>query len=171
MLTTAYVVNLPWKVWPSTERLHVSAQFQLPDGRVFGADRDVTVRVTPTNRRPAAAPGTNPTPGFPPTPRPTEEGGPLLLPPPRTIDPGKNEKPAPAGNIPAPFSAGLRETSAHRARREHPPPSLTQTRQLKRIYSSFSRDAQRSAEPSRAPLRVAAKPLAFHAGRPQTDKT
>jgi hypothetical protein len=112
LLTTGYVLNLPWKVWPSTEKLRVSAQFQLPDGRVFAADRDVTVRLTPLNQRPSIVPNTspNPAPAFPPAPKPAHEGGPTLLPAPRPIDPAKPSTPAPADAIPAPFPDAARST-------------------------------------------------------------
>lgn len=87
LLTTGYVLNLPWKVWPTTEKLHVSALFQLPDGRTFGADKDVTVRLTPANRRPTTPAPCTTTPTTP-TPTPSDDGGPSLLPPPR-VEPGK----------------------------------------------------------------------------------
>ncbi len=63
LLTTAYVLVLPWKVWPSTEKVRVTVQFRLADGRLFEADRDVSVHVAPGNQRlapgvPALTPGT-----------------------------------------------------------------------------------------------------------------
>jgi hypothetical protein len=89
LLTTGYLLNLPWKVWPSSEKLRVTAQFQLADGRVFEADRDVTVRLTPLNQRPAVVPNTAPppAPSLPPSPQPANEAGPALLPAPRLISP------------------------------------------------------------------------------------
>jgi hypothetical protein len=101
LLTTGYVLNLPWKNWPTTEKLRITAQFQLPGGRVFEADRDVMVRLAPTNQRPAIVPS--------PSPRPVEEAPPTLLPPPR-IDPGpdKNkDKPSPADSVPGPFLGAI----------------------------------------------------------------
>jgi hypothetical protein len=112
LLTTAYVVNLPWKVWPSTEKLRVSTQLQLTDGRVFGADKDITVRLMPANRRPAPAPDSKAPSTFPPAPQPTNESGPPLLPAPRQIEPAKPPKTAPAGDVPGPFLGGLREAGA-----------------------------------------------------------
>jgi hypothetical protein len=100
LLTTGYVLNLPWKVWPSTEKLRVTAQFQLTDGRVFEADRDVTVRLTPANQRPAVVPDSSPAPTFPPAPQPSKDSGPVLLPAPQRIDPAK---PIPSDAIPSPF--------------------------------------------------------------------
>lgn len=80
MLTgSAYVVTLPWKVWPASQKLRVTATFQMPDGRVFEADREVTIRLTPENLRPRIVPDSGP---VPPTPLP-------VLPPPRAVDPSK----------------------------------------------------------------------------------
>jgi hypothetical protein len=93
LLTTGYVLNLPWKVWPATEKLRVSVEFQLTDGRLFAADRDVTVRLTPVNQRPTITPDNTSTPSSSPTSKPGEDGGPMLLPPPKRIDP---VQPAPA---------------------------------------------------------------------------
>lgn len=104
LLTTGYVLNLPWKVWPSTEKLRVSATLQLLDGRVFEADRDVTVRLTPANQRPTVVPKTPSNDA--PVPKSGKEGGPMILPPPRLIDPAKPKPPealAPADAVPAPF--------------------------------------------------------------------
>ncbi|HTU22632.1 MAG TPA: hypothetical protein VMG10_31625 [Gemmataceae bacterium] len=106
LLTTGYVLNLPWKVWPNTEKLRVSAHLQLLDGRVFEADRDVTVRLTPINQRPTIVPkGSSPV-----VPAPQPGGGPMLLPPPRIIDPAKPNPPAPADAIPAPFPTAVQPT-------------------------------------------------------------
>jgi hypothetical protein len=83
LLTTGYVLVLPWKVWPSIEKLRVTVQLRLQDGRLFEADRDVTVRVAPANLRPLPAPVVAPAPELPgpplgeetaPKPRPTEKG-------------------------------------------------------------------------------------------------
>jgi hypothetical protein len=51
LLSTGYALILPWKVWPNNEKLRVVVQFQLPDGRMFEADRDVTVRLAPERKR------------------------------------------------------------------------------------------------------------------------
>lgn len=86
LLSTGYVFVLPWKVWPTSEKLRVVVQFRLPDGRMFEADKDVTVRVAPAGKRP-----------LPPAPPPD---GPPLLPPPHPVDPpsdrGPDLKAAPA---------------------------------------------------------------------------
>jgi hypothetical protein len=117
LLTTGYVLNLPWKVWPSTDRLRVTAQFQLTDGRVFEAEKDITVRLTPVNRRPAIVPDQ--------TPKTPENSGPLL-PPPRIVDPGKISKSAPPAEVPAPFTGVPLETNGPQLlwQKVDPPPSL-----------------------------------------------
>ena len=68
LLSTGYVLVLPWKVWPNSGKVRVVAQFHLDDGRLFEADKDVTVRVVPAEKRPAPA-------------------DPPLLPPPHPLDP------------------------------------------------------------------------------------
>jgi hypothetical protein len=99
LLTTGYLLNLPWKVWPTTEKLRITTTFQLADGRVFEADRDVTVRIMPVNQRPTVV--SNPNPKA--TPPPPGDGTPSLLPPPRLIDPAKPTPPPPDDAIPGPF--------------------------------------------------------------------
>jgi hypothetical protein len=108
LLTTGYLLNLPWKIWPSTEKLRVTAQFQLADGRVFEADRDVMVRLIPANQRPAVVP--NPNPNTAPTPPPTRDSAPMLLPPPRHIEPAKPDTPPPPDEVPGPFLGASRST-------------------------------------------------------------
>ena len=81
LLSTGYVLILPWQAWPSTEKLRVVAQLRVADGRLFEADRDVTVRLTAPERRTAPPPA----PAAPPPEAeklapPREE---KLLPPPR----------------------------------------------------------------------------------------
>jgi hypothetical protein len=44
---SGYFVVLPWKCWPTSEKLRVVAQFTLPDGRLFEADKDVTLHLPP----------------------------------------------------------------------------------------------------------------------------
>ncbi len=78
LLTTAYFLVLPWKNWPTCERLRVVAQFTLSDGRVFEADKDVTVHLPPTDSHTPVPDDLRP-PGTP--------AGPPLepLPPPRKL--------------------------------------------------------------------------------------
>ena len=112
LLTTGYVLNLPWKVWPSAEKLRVTAQFQLADGRVFEADKDINVRLTPINKRPVIVPDAKTTPATPATPSKPPSGseeGPNLLPPPQKIEPSKPTTPPPADATPGPFLGVSRE--------------------------------------------------------------
>jgi hypothetical protein len=89
LLSTGYLVVLPWKNWPSTPRLRIIARFTLADGRAFEADKDITVRLTAPARRPTT-----------PLPDVVEPHGPVLpepeeaLPPPRKVEP-KGPTPTP----------------------------------------------------------------------------
>ena len=61
LLSTGYYVVLPWKIWPTSSKLRVIAQFTLADGRAFEADKDVTIRLPPNLR----GLGDHPPPGSP----------------------------------------------------------------------------------------------------------
>jgi hypothetical protein len=66
-------------MWPSTEKLRVVVQMRLNDGRVFEADRDVTIHLPPPSQRRILPPDAEPV--LPkeetlPLPRPAE--GPSL---------------------------------------------------------------------------------------------
>jgi hypothetical protein len=50
---SGYHVVLPWKKIPTQQRLRVAAQLQLPDGRVYEADKDITIRLLPGAAAPA----------------------------------------------------------------------------------------------------------------------
>jgi hypothetical protein len=48
LLASGYHVKLPWKVYPTTERIRVAVRLTtLPDNRVFEADKDVTIKLMP----------------------------------------------------------------------------------------------------------------------------
>jgi hypothetical protein len=70
-----YYVVLPWKCCPTTEKLRVVAQFTLADGRLFEADKDVTIHL-PHGLKPTHAPLPQPA---------VEESGPTL-PMPHKVD-------------------------------------------------------------------------------------
>ncbi len=54
LFSTGYFVVLPWKCPPSTEKLRVIAQFETLEGRMYEADKDITVRLLPaTTHKPA----------------------------------------------------------------------------------------------------------------------
>ncbi len=52
LLGSGYFLVLPWKVWPTSDKLRVDVQFHTADGRLFEADKDVTIRVVPAAKRP-----------------------------------------------------------------------------------------------------------------------
>jgi len=92
LFTTGYSLTLPWKVWPSTEKVRVVAQLRMADGRVFEADKDITVRLAPIDqRRPVAE-----EPAEPPAHQPD------ILPPPRPFLPGQGPPVDPTSPHPAP---------------------------------------------------------------------
>jgi hypothetical protein len=75
LLSTGYYMVLPWKAWPTNEKVRVVAQFTLSDGRTFEAEKDVTVRLVPLAQR------------RPPLELPPDAGGEgPALPPPRKSD-------------------------------------------------------------------------------------
>jgi hypothetical protein len=79
LLSTGYSIVLPWKNWPSAEKLRVIVRLTLMDGRLFEADKDVTIRLTPVARRktpPPLDPG-EATPSVVPIP---------VLPPPQKLE-------------------------------------------------------------------------------------
>jgi hypothetical protein len=81
LLSTGYFVTLPWKRPPCSEKLRVVAHFRLIDGRVFEADRDVTIRLVPGSPRVRPAPGMVPPPAVTETEvLPTPAEGPPLSP-------------------------------------------------------------------------------------------
>jgi hypothetical protein len=65
LFSTGYFVVLPWKTWPTSERLRVVVQFVSTDGRVFEAERDVTVHLPPEALRHAAPTAGGPAPFAP----------------------------------------------------------------------------------------------------------
>lgn len=84
-MSSGYSIVLPWQKWPTTNKLRVVVRFILSDGRVFEADKDVTVK-------PPKMPAPPPMMQHPPHPAgPMEEHGPALddqpLPSPRPTGP------------------------------------------------------------------------------------
>ena len=74
LLSTGYYLVLPWKVWPSNEKVRVVAQFTLSDGRAFEAEKDITVRLVPAAHR------------APPPPLPPQGVDGPPLPPPHILE-------------------------------------------------------------------------------------
>jgi hypothetical protein len=53
--SSGYFLILPWKTWPSTNRLHLVVQLTVGDGHAFKAEKTFTIRPTPAaHRKPAA---------------------------------------------------------------------------------------------------------------------
>jgi hypothetical protein len=98
-ISTGYFVVLPWKTWPTSEKVRVIARFTLADGRTFEADKDVTVRLAAPARRPQT-----------PLPEPAKEAPPLL-PVPHPVEPTGPEITQswwhPEANVPAPLPPPL----------------------------------------------------------------
>jgi hypothetical protein len=99
LLSTGYYVVLPWKNWPTSSRVRVVAQFILADGRVFEADKDVTIRLPAPFRGPTppgSATGcpTGSPPRMPPADAPIlEPAGPEFPgPAPREVIPGETRR-------------------------------------------------------------------------------
>jgi hypothetical protein len=90
-LTTGYVFILPWKKWPSFEKIRVIVQFTLMDGRVFEADKDVRVHLIAPALRPAP-PGLTQDGALPPQPVPETP-----LPAPRKLEPADGPTLSPTG--------------------------------------------------------------------------
>jgi hypothetical protein len=84
LFNTGYILTFPWKTAPSTEKLRVLARFTLVDGRMFEADKDITVRLLPEHQRRVA-------PTLPaPTPSPSH-----TLPGPMEVIPPESDIPPP----------------------------------------------------------------------------
>jgi hypothetical protein len=105
-LATGYYVVLPWKNWPSNNKLRVIARFTLADDRMFEADKDITIRLTPPAKR-------KPLPASPSEPVPAEMEVPL---------PAPQKEPARA-----PGSQSPRAPGAATPQQELKPASLWQT--------------------------------------------
>jgi hypothetical protein len=83
LLSTGYSLALSWRNWPTNPKLRVIVQFVAEDGRVFEADRDVTIRLAPDALR------IRPTVEEPLLPAPREGD---ILPVPRKIEPEKKDE-------------------------------------------------------------------------------
>lgn len=124
LFSTGYMLTLPWKAPPMSEKLRVLARLSMLDGRVFEADRDITVRIMPEHqRRILISPSITPMPspgmiiqgpaGSPALPSPLPSGplpsgpipsGPLSVPVPGVVP--SSPLPTPLPNAPLPSSPG-----------------------------------------------------------------
>lgn len=57
LLSSGYVVTLPWKKPPTSEKVRITARLTLTDGRVFEADKDVKVHLVPGAKDQPPVPG------------------------------------------------------------------------------------------------------------------
>jgi hypothetical protein len=140
LLSTGYLIKLPWKNWPSFEKLRVVVRFTLVDGRVFEADKDVAIRLTPAaHRKPILPPDPA---GATPTLEPVPE-----LPPPQKVEP----KPAGASNawwlLPADSAVTAKPASGNAAQpafvwRPKAVPSVADSVQLLRPVSLKSQPGE-----------------------------
>ncbi len=56
LLGSGYHVVLKWNKLPTQPRLRIAVQMLLPDGRIYEADKDITIRPLTTSPPPSAAP-------------------------------------------------------------------------------------------------------------------
>ena len=82
LLTSGYFVPLQWDRPPGTDRLRVAVRLMTLDGRVFEADKDVTVRPLLGIAPHSPPPIVSPPPVIPPASVPDSPGGVEELPPP-----------------------------------------------------------------------------------------
>lgn len=104
LLSTGYDLILPWKAWPTTEKLRVTAQFTLSDGRLFEADKDITIRLPgplKSSKPTSPPPGTFEVPAAP-VPVPPEK-----LPNPHKLETTPFEVPSSAPQLPAKEASGI----------------------------------------------------------------
>jgi hypothetical protein len=103
LFSTGYLLTFPWKVPPVTDKLRVVVRFQMLNGRVFEADKDVTIRVLPGAREkrkslPLPLPLPAPPEPMPPGPQPDKPGEKPAEKPtdkPKEAEPKKKELPPP----------------------------------------------------------------------------
>jgi hypothetical protein len=104
LLATGYYVVLAWKNWPTNEKLRVIARFTLADSRLFEADKDVTIRLTPAaKRKPSTVPSLEAVPVEPETPLPLPQKSPVPIG--ETVTPGGQVNPAALWQSPRPSRA------------------------------------------------------------------
>ena len=79
LLTNGYFLVLPWKMFPASEKVRVVVQFTLEDGRMFEADKDISVKLVPPAKRIPILGEPNPEPPIQgPMPMPRKVDGPAL---------------------------------------------------------------------------------------------
>ena len=112
LLSTGYHLVLPWKIRPAYPKLRVTVRLSLADGRVFEADKDVTIR-QPAVRQRQPGPVLVPMEPVPVTPEPEL---PLFMP--RNTEP---KKPDDAPDSPGPKERKIEKVSTSWRRPEMTP--------------------------------------------------
>lgn len=119
LFSTGYSVVLPWQKWPTSSKLRVVVRFTLSDGRVFEADKDVTIK--PPKMPP---PGPHPMP-IPMQPSGPEEPGPSL---------------SPDGETPLPAPRPLQQTARPRSTSSVTPAGWTNGGRAATLLAPVPRD-------------------------------
>lgn len=91
LFANGYDLVLPWKAWPTSTKVRVTVRMTIADGRVFEADKDVTIRVAGdprTKEELLIVPGTGD------IPLPTNPAAPLPAPRPASPEQGPELQPA-----------------------------------------------------------------------------
>jgi hypothetical protein len=102
LLSTGYQLVLPWKVQPTYSKLRVTVRLMVADGRVFEADKDVTIRLPPSLE---SKPGPV-LPPMEPVPVTPEAELPLFMP--RKVETQKPSEPEPDSGKPMQSASLLR---------------------------------------------------------------
>lgn len=122
LFSTGYFLTLPWKAWPSTEKMRVVVQFQtLPNNRMFEADRDIRIKPMGVRvPRPTSGPTTTPTAPPPSGPAPM-----LPAPPPAEVLPPPVDGPI---WTPGAFRPEVKSPAAAAVQAAKPAPALPVSR-------------------------------------------
>src|SRR5262249_39529259 len=110
LFSTGYYLVLPWKVEPTSSKLRITARFTLADGRVFEADKDVSIRLPPEGLRKSGPILVMPENGVIVLPPETA----VPLPPPRPVPPEKSDDQS-AANRPLETTGALKPASWQRS--------------------------------------------------------
>jgi hypothetical protein len=95
--SSGYYITLPWKNWPSWNKLRVTARLTMNDGRVYEADKDCLIKITPAVYRKPSAQATAETPviAVPAQPLPATAVPVTPLPAPRKVEPAATSRDQP----------------------------------------------------------------------------
>jgi hypothetical protein len=143
LLGTGYYVKLPWKVFPTVEKMRIVVRFTLADGRSFEADKDIKVKLVELQNQ-KLQPSEYPDVPVLPEPR----GGEAPLPMPRKDEPplAPKDSKEPEGPQITP-KTGTTEPASHWQAAQTPPPLTAAVRLLTPVPSSESMARQRRPGP------------------------